>query len=301
LFVLWHGYGWRVDDLSTMRRELNRRVGDCTEPNPCFRWQAFGELDRQYRIEHSLFAPDNVVALGSAYSDLLLPGSVMRQTFQRPSVQEHYRIDLSRPTVLLGLTWHHGAALSHWGDDHDLLQRLVVHLEKKEVNLLFRLHDRSRYEKKYLDRLARVSDASPHVELKFKSESPDSLVDFLVSDVLISNYSSLLNAFYYTERATLHIDPRGPGQDTYYRKLKFGRVWKWKSRDPRATWKFEPTDIGGLRVDTFEGLLDGIDQALTAPDCCVSASRSYVARHITQCDGATRERMRNWLQAWLTS
>ena len=50
--------------------------------------------------------PDNVVALGSAYSDLLAPDSPIRQRFAREDVQADYDIDLSRPTVLVGLSCH---------------------------------------------------------------------------------------------------------------------------------------------------------------------------------------------------
>ena len=33
LYVLWHGYGWRVDDLSTMKRELVELVGPVDAQN----------------------------------------------------------------------------------------------------------------------------------------------------------------------------------------------------------------------------------------------------------------------------
>ena len=52
---------------------------------------------------------------------------------------------------------------------------------------------------------------------------PDSLVDLLVSDVLVSNYSSLLNAWYYTGKPSLHVDPHDASaarQVSY--KMRFG-------------------------------------------------------------------------------
>ena len=79
--VLWHGFGWRIDDLKTMRDELAKLVGDVTAPNPRFRWHAVGDWDRRYRIEHSQLDAANVLALGSPYSDWLLPTSPLRQAF----------------------------------------------------------------------------------------------------------------------------------------------------------------------------------------------------------------------------
>jgi hypothetical protein len=67
LYVLWHGYGWRIDDLSTMKRELSKLIGPVDAPNPCFRWNAFGPIDRSYRIEHSGLDAQNVAAGGSPY------------------------------------------------------------------------------------------------------------------------------------------------------------------------------------------------------------------------------------------
>jgi hypothetical protein len=301
LYVLWHGYGWRVDDLSTMKRELGRLVGPVDRPNPAFRWHAFGPDDRAYRIEHSGFATENVVAQGSVYSDLLLPGAPRRVALDLERVQHHYQIDLRRPTLLLGMTWHHGGALGHWGDDQALHEALVAHLERRGANLLIRMHDRHRYEAADIARMERLAAASPNVQLKFKSNSPDSLVDLLVSSVMISNYSSFLNAFYHTERPSIHIDPvaRGGGPN-YRRHLRFGRLWVKKVRDPMASWKLPPSDVGGLVAHDFEQLLAAVDRALDEPDCCREVARDFNRRHVTLADGKTAERVAQHLERWVS-
>lgn len=302
IFVLWHGFGWRVDDLGVMRKHLKKLVGDVTKPNPRFRWQAFGPWDREYRIDHSRFAADNVVALGSAYSDVLAPQSSVRTQFDPQSVQEHYDIDLSRPTVMVGLSWHHGGALGHWGDDADLHERLVAHIGKAGANVLLRLHDRFRYEDDYVRSMESLARRHPHVALKFKSESPDSLVDVLVSAVMISNYSSFLNAFYYTQRPTIHIDPvAGIGGQHVTRMMKRGKLRIRKVADPMSTWKLSPDDIGGLRARSFEELLGAIDTAMADPDCCRGLAQEFVGRHISHADGTTRERIARYLQQWVAA
>ena len=299
LFVLWHGFGWRVDDLSTMRKELKKLVGDVTLPNPDFRWQAFGPQDREYRIEHSQLASDNVVALGSAYSDVLAPGSEVRQRFDPADFQADYGIDLVRPTVLVGLSWHHGGALGHWGDDDALHERLVEHVGSLGANVLLRLHDRHRYEDAYLESVTALADRHPHVELKFKSDSPDSLIDVLASSVMISNYSSFLNAFYYTRRPTVHIDPvTGIAGAHFTRVWKRGKLRKRKVSDPLSTWKLSPDDIGGLRATSFDELLAAVTTAVKEPGCCRERADAFIARHICDEGGDTRKGIAEYLRAF---
>jgi hypothetical protein len=300
MYVLWHGYGWRVDDLSTMKRELARSVGPVDRPNPAFRWHAFGPIDRNYRIEHSGFSPDNVLAAGSAYSDLLLPGAPRRVELDRSLAQQHYRIDLSRPTLLLGMTWHHGGALGHWGDDQTLHQALIEHLSARGANLLIRMHDRHRYEAADVARMERLEQRYANVQLKFKSSSPDSLIDILVSSAMISNYSSFLNAFYHTGRPTIHIDPVAQGASRHYRRvLRWGRLWVKKVADPMASWKLPPTDVGGLVAHDFAELLACVDRALVDPACCAELAHGFNQRHVSSADGRTSERIEQYLAEWV--
>lgn len=301
IYVLWHGYGWRVDDLSTMKRELARLVGPVDVPNPRFRWHAFGPFDRSYRVERSGLDRANVVALGSAYSDILLPGAPRQVRLDPSAVQAHYRIDLSRPTVLLGMTWHHGGALGHWGDDEALHESLARHLKERGANLLIRMHDRHRYEAADVTRMEKLAARHDNVMLKFKSASPDSLVDVLVSAVMISNYSSFLNAFYHTGKPSIHIDPSvRDGAPSYQRNLRWGRVWLKKVADPRATWKLPPSDVGGLVAHDFSELLEAVDRALDDRDCCSELAQSFNRRHVTNPDGHTSERMTAELGRWLS-
>jgi hypothetical protein len=213
-------------------------------------------------------------------------------------VQDAYTIDLARPTLLLALTWHHGGAFGHWGDEAELLCRLFAHIEKRGANLLVRLHDRHRYEPAYLELLAHVSRGRPHVQLKFKSDAPDSFVDLLISHTMLSNYSSMLNAFYYTGRPTVHIDPgtRGPG---YYRRWSWGKLRKRRVDDTACLWKLDPGEVGGLRAQSLPDLLAAIDQALADPHCCTERARLFCDRYITGVDGHTCERIERTLAQWL--
>jgi hypothetical protein len=295
LFVLWHGFGWRLDDLSTMRKELALLVGDVTRPNPRFRWQAFGEWDRDYRIRHSRLAAENVVALGSAYSDLLRPERALAREARVLPGQ-------GSPLILLGLTWHHGAALAQWGDDASVLARLFDHAASRRAHVLVRMHDRHRFEAGYLAAIDRAAAGRPYVRITFKSDHPDSLVDLLQSDVLVSNYSSLLNAFYYTRRPTVHLDPHAPGATEYvYTRWKRGKLRQERAASSEEIWKLNPGEIGGLRVQSLDEALAAIDQALDDPGCCDSLARRFTDRYITGVDGHTCERITAFLRGWVAS
>ncbi len=303
LYVLWHGFGWRFDDLSRMRAELAGLVGDVTVPNPRFRWHAAGDWDRNYRIEHSEIAADNVVALGSPYSDLLLPSSPIAAQLDRAALAPHYTIDVAhRKTVLIGLTWHHGGAFGQWGDEASLLATLCERIGAMNANVLIRMHDRHRYENAYLKVVDRVTRELPHVQVKFKNESPDSLLDLWLSDVAVSNYSSLLNHCYYGGRPSVHIDPTPTtGKQAHYRELKWGFVRKRAMKDAGEQWKLPPTEIGGLRAQSFEQLLSMIERGLNEPGCCSAIAKAFTDRYIAAADGTSCERTHQGLRAWLTT
>ena len=299
--VLWHGFGWRVDDLSGMRRELGKLFGEVTRPNPAFRWSAFGKWDRTYRVEHSLLDPENVLAMGAPYSDLLLPGSPTRAQFRPDAVQTSYSLDLvGRKTVTVGLTWHHGGPLGHWGNDEALLNELVHRIGQLGANVLLRMHDRHRYERRDVRRVEALAKRHDHVQVKFKSDHPDSLVDLLVTDVLVSNYSSLLNAFYYTGRPSVHIDPIDAAAGEYvHRILRGGKLRARRVReDPSQQWKLSPDEIGGLRARSFPELCAAIEQALADEHCCQQQAADFCRRYIEQVDGQTCHRFRQLLENW---
>ena len=137
------------------------------------------------------------------------------------------------------------------------------------------------------------------LQLKFKSESPDSLVDLLVSDVLVSNYSSLLNAWYYTGKPSLHVDPHdaSAAQQVSY-KMRFGLPMPERV-SAEEKWKLPPSEHGGLRATSFEELLAGLDRALREPRCCEEQAARFVQRYIHRADGGTCQRAAEMLRHWV--
>jgi hypothetical protein len=302
LFVMWHGVGWRFDDLRSMRRELARLVGDVTRSNPRFAWQAIGEWDRGYRVAHSGLHPDNVHALGSPYSDLLLPKSSFAGGFDRAAQQPFYSVDLTRKIVLLAMTWHHEWIVGQWGNEEALLRKLIEHVSGLGAALILRMHDRRRYRGHVVRLVEQLVARYPRVVmLKWKDESPDSLSDLLVSDVCVSNYSSILNWFYFTERPSLHVEPQGDAQrrpSTF--RMFMGLPIRRRLESREQLWKLSPEEHGGLRARSFEELLSGLSRALAEPRCCEAASRAFVARFVAGADGNSAERTWRFLRDWVS-
>lgn len=290
-FVLWHGFGWKgpndVHEFRVLHGQLASNWGDPLAPNPDFRWQCFGPWDFQHRTEVSGFHPENCRVLGAASHDDL------REPLDRALLRDAYPFDVvGRKTVLIAPTWHYGEVFAHWGTDADLFERLVMHLGRRRVNVILRLHDSfrfGRYYRRFLQDLARRHD---HVMLKFKDSSPDNFLDLQVADVLVTNFSSIANLFYATKRPTVHVYPvRSADEEFLWRKYTVLGVTTTRVESARYVWKLPPEDNGGLLARDFPELLLQIDRALDDPSCCETRATEFLDRHMLGADGRSCERI----------
>ncbi len=296
ILVLWHAFGWRRNDLSRMRKEIQSHVGDISVSNDRFTWQAFGSWDRQYRIHELETAPENVSVLGAAVSDWLLP-SHSPGGGSRPAP---IRTDGSRKTVLLAPTWHYGGVLGHWGDELALLDRYFQYLDEQKADVILRMHDRRRYSKGFLLEIEKLAGRRSQIHLKYQDVRPDNLIDILDSDILVSNYSSILTLFYFTGKPTIHIAPLLTKADALVlRSLKRGRLRQQTVSSPEEMWKLDLSEHGGLKAHDFDALLNQTSRALQEPDCCRDRSREFVNRYIFGADGKTCRRMADFIRSWL--
>jgi hypothetical protein len=108
---------------------------------------------------------------------------------------------------------------------------------------------------------------------------------------MVSNYSSILNHFYFLGRPTIHLDPATETGDYTYCTWKRGKVRVQKGAAEQAVWKIPPHEIGGLRVASFEELLIDLERAFDEPDRCRELASAFVARHYEPADGATCARV----------
>lgn len=289
--ILWHGFGWKgpndEKEFWLLHHTLKRTWGDIRKPSNNLVWQAFGPWDFKHRTEVSAIHPENCVQLGSASHDDLI------EPLDRTLAQSFYPFDVvNRKTVLIAPTWHYGEVFAHWGKDAELFVRLLERIESHGANTIIRLHDSYRFEPSYLDFLNGLTERFENVCLKFKDTSPDNYLDLQVSDVLITNFSSIANLFYATGRPTLHVYPvRSADESFIWRELRWSGVRKKHLEKARYIWKLPPEEHGGLLARNFEDLLDQIDTALVDPDCCREIARDFLNRHMLGADGQNRVRI----------
>lgn len=290
-FVLWHGFGWKGPndraEFRVLHAQLRKAWGDPLAPNPNFRWQTFGPFDFEHRTQVSGFHPENCRQLGAAsHDDLRVP-------FDRERARAYYPFDIvGRPTVLLAPTWHYGEVFAHWGRDADLFDRLLTRIGERGANVILRLHDSFRFTgayRAYLDGLGRRFD---HVMVKYKDQSPDNFLDIQVSDVLITNYSSIANLFYATGRPTIHVYPVKDADETFmWRTYSVLGVREKEVENARFVWKLPPEEHGGLLSRSFDDLLAQVEQALDDPTCCAAATAAFLDKHMLGADGNNRQRI----------
>lgn len=289
--MLWHGFGWKgpndVREFAYLHHCLKRAWGTAMEPNANFRWQTFGPWDFKHRTEVSGFHPDNCRQLGAASHDYL------RMPVAREILQRFYPFDVvTRKTVLLAPTWHYGEVFAHWGNDADILDRLLNAIAGREANVILRLHDSFRYNRGYLGAIRDLAAKHRHVLLKFKDESPDNILDMQAADVLITNFSSIANLFYATRRPTVHIYPVADAdQEFMWRRYTPLGVYGKKVESVKFIWKLPPEENGGLLARSPGELLDQVDLALALPDCCRERTEQFLRSHMLGGDGGNCSRI----------
>jgi hypothetical protein len=297
IFVLWHGFGWKGPDdrdaFAFMRRCITRWWGDPTRPNPRVCWQCFGEWDRRFRHEVSGFSDQILQVLGSAcHDDVVRP-------LDRERMQAFYPFDIvNRRTALLAPTWHYNGVFAHWGPEPEVFEPLMSLLERHAVNLILRMHDRWRYERRVLEQIGRLGRRYPHMLVKFKNEDQDNTIDLRLADLLITNFSSIANCFYATGRPTIHVYPVSDADQPFaLRQVWGGLVRRKRIANVRAMWKLPPEENGGLVSTSLAEFLSHVELALNDPGCCRERSRRFIDTYMPGADGRNCERIFAALQA----
>ena len=225
--------------------------------------------------------------MGAASHDIL------RSPLPKEKLQPFYPFDVvGRKTVLIAPTWHYGEVFAHWGSDKDLFEKLFNRLNDHNANIILRLHDSFRYDSSYIKFLYELVDKYPHVYLKFKDKNPDNLLDMMVSDTLITNFSSIANLYYATGRPTIHIYPvKSEDEEFLWRKHTIIGLQKKAIDSVKYIWKLPPEEHGGLMATNFEMLLKQIDHVFMNPECCIEKSKNFLDKYMLGADGKNRDRI----------
>ena len=310
LFYMWHGLGWKARsrlDLHVFYHQVQQLTGvDPRTPNPGFMAQCYGPTDQQWRVSnwglpHSACAP-----VGMAFSDLLL-----QPPYTKQDIASEFRIDvMGRKTVALAITWHYAGifarqprfgpltrSLSSWQayqNDLRFLRRTVELVQKLGANLLICLHDRHRYDPKFLEMVYSVAGESDTIEIRFKNEHPDNLADLLVADVMISNLSSFISYFYVLQRPAIHILP-AQGDVVERATMLFSRFRMNTRVRTGSAWMLDPRDVGGSVATNSDEVLQQLKAALheSAPG---EKAAAWLGRHVPHLDGKASERALHFLR-----
>jgi hypothetical protein len=291
-FVLWHGYGWKgPNDLREMAPRylsLAAHWGSPLHANKRLRWACFGPQDFEHRTRVGRLSPSVCTQIGATSHD------VLRTPIDRAELAHAYPIDVvGRRNVLIAPTWHYGGVLGHWGDETQMLERLVERVRDHGANVILRLHDKWRMDPGVLRVVEDLARRWDHVLLKFKDEHPDGLADLQIADVLITNMSSIANLFYATGRPTIHVFPVADEQESFaWRRLWLGKIRSRTVSSVREIWKLRPEVNGGWTARSHEELLAQVDRALADPESCAGEARSFVDQYMLGADGRACERVR---------
>lgn len=291
LATTWHGFGWKGPqdrrEFAQIHRAIRRLTG-CggDRPNPRFRWLCAGPTDARVRAGVSGFAAENLRVTGQPYLDLIIDTRVPRDELRR-----HYPPRLrDRKLALLAFTWQYGRVFAHWGGDIEVFRHLFAAAERLGCGLILRLHDRRRFDAPYVAALERLA-AAHGVLVKFKDEHPDNLLDILASDVVVSNYSSLLTFFYATGRPSIHVHPVAADAPAVWREWRGGRVREQRATDPARRWRMPLSEHGGLVAHSPDELIAALTRSLAEPDCCRERSADFCRRHLAPLDGQSCARV----------
>lgn len=289
--ILWHGYGWKgpndEQEFKWIHRNIRLTWGDMKSPNPNIKWQCFGEIDFEHRSKISGFHPENCLVLGSASHDYL------RKPLSKKELQPFYSFDVvNRKTILIAPTWHYGEVFSHWGNDETIFTRLLTELDSRDVNVILRLHDSFRFDHHYVEFLQNLENKFPSVVLKFKDQNPDNFLDLQVSDLLVTNFSSIANLFYATKRPTVHIYPvKNEDESFMWRNKTILGIRKKIVDSVKFIWKYPPEDNGGYLARNYDEMIHQVIEGLENPNACDTKTQAYLDKHMLGGDGKSCERI----------
>nr|WP_321468510.1 hypothetical protein [uncultured Desulfobulbus sp.] len=292
LFTIWHGQSWKgpqdrreFDDTFRQIKRLTGIGGD--EPNRFFRWSCAGPTEVEHRAAVTGFARENLVSVGYASVD-----DILGWPFSREQMLRFYPPSFATGKIcLFAPTWHYARIFPYGEDDLEVFHKFFNLAADEGVSVILRMHDRMRFDGSYLAALEALTRKHDNVLIKYKNESRDSLLDMMVADFAVSNYSSLLTYYYATGRPSVHIYPIRPGDESFmYRAYSGGKVRTVAVGNERYVWRRNPSEIGGLAAKTYDELCHAFRRASAEPDCCQALISEFLSRHMLPYDGRACER-----------
>ena len=311
LVNIGHGLGWKnvgPADLWIYHQGQTRFTGHDTRlTNPNLLVLCYGDTDLRWRTERWGLDPANCRKIGMPFADL-----VVDPPYTREQLAGNYRIDIRKKTVLLNITWHYGGVFAQpasggWikrfssgnrDRDFDFIERLAKATAARDANVLFCLHERKRYRPTIRRRFEAIAARYQNMELKYKDDRPDNLADLIVSDVMISNYSSFITPFYLLGRPAIHIRPVASDVSAFkFSMLTFAGLWARTASVDKEAYMMDLNDTGGPIVESSDDTIDAVLAALDDPSGYRTTTEAWLNRHLHRPHGAAAARLFGEIQA----
>ncbi len=280
IFVIWHGFAgkWMLrHEIDAYARKLLPLVGRIDRKNPRFIWKAYGTVDLERQALLGI-NPANISVLGMAAADDV---RMAMKHVSRDAAQPFYSIDLSKRVILLAPTWHYGGVFSHWTDETTGFERLFAFARDMDASVLVRMHDRKRYPAAFLADLNSLVSRYGNVQLRFKDEGEDNLVDMAVSDVMLTNYSSIGVLYHVTGRPAVHIYPfTDDGPWIKWRKFDGKRVRVLGQAKVEDLFLMPLEKAGGPVVRSMDSMLSTVEESLREPERYRSMAYGFLDEYI---------------------
>ncbi len=182
---LWHGVGPKGTDFTGAYDEFDG-------------WCMSSEFIKKKHIELWSAPPHKLYVTGFARLDRLLkylqtPPDKLRDMLNIP--KEFKKIILYAPTFDIGL-WP-------WGDPYKGIAQLAKFLKKYRSYLLLRTHPYAKYNRKKLKKYLKSYDNIKFVPM---NKYPDTMLLLAVSDLLITDWSSIYTDYLVTRRPIIFIE-----------------------------------------------------------------------------------------------
>lgn len=203
-------------------------------------------------------------------------------------------LDPAKKTVLYAPSWNlkrwlRGLFVAHtrqffglWWEDnqeHLRVEKLCQFSQQQGFNLIVRLHEKKRYHRDWLWRYRDIFKrykvpASYH-------DACDNLPYLLYSDVMISDYSSMMTNFYIMDKPVIHLDV-----------YKEGSIFlnKYQTHVRESGYSLE--DRAGYVVKEFDAMLDAIVDSLKYPTRFSQDRQRFISTYIDYLGEASLNRVR---------
>jgi CDP-glycerol glycerophosphotransferase len=183
IIQLWHGIG---------PKGINFRKNDYEKYDG---WCVASEYSKKRHIELWDAIPEKLFVTGFAEMDILRNYLKMDKEELIKDINRGARTILYAPTYDVGL-WP-------WGEEYKEFEKLCSYCKEKNLILILRLHPYAKINKTKLEKIIQNYDNVYWFDM---SDEPDTMKLLAISDILITDWSSIYTNYFLTKRPIIYLE-----------------------------------------------------------------------------------------------